>query len=270
MMGMTTTAARPKSRKRGSRGWMPNQHGAWAMLVVPWLLGFAHVVRHGGDTLSSLLLLVFWMVGYFAFFATSQWLRSRFKPRYVPAVRAYAVAAGVLGIVLLLLRPHWLSWAVVFAPLVGVSLWLAWRRQDRGLLSGATTVAAASLIPLVLGSDGLWPWTVAPELVGITLVCFGYFFGTVLYVKTLIRERGSRGWVAASVVWHLACIAGALALPGSLPRVAVASFFALLTARAWLVPWLGPLRGRNVRARDAGFGEFAASTVLVVILLPVW
>ncbi|MDO5736666.1 MAG: YwiC-like family protein [Propionibacteriaceae bacterium] len=256
-----------KPRKRGSQGWVPNHHGAWAMLVVPWVLGFVHVVRHGGDALSSLLMLVVWFLGYFTFFATSQWLKSRFKPRFFPAVRTYAVATAVLGVALLWLRPQWWSWALVFAPLVTLSLWLAWRRRDRSLLSGMSTVAAASMVPLVLGSDGLWPWTVAPEVVGISLVCFGYFFGTVLYVKTLIRERGSNGWVIASVLWHVACVALAFALPGTMPRIAVASFFAIMAVRAWLVPWWGPLSGRTVTAKTAGLGEFAATAALMAVLL---
>lgn len=240
------------------------------MLVVPWLLGAAHMVRHDGDVVSALLLLVFWMAGYFAFFATSQWLRSRCKPRYRGAVFTYAAVTGALGVGLLVLRPEWWSWALVFSPLVGLSLWLSWRRRDRGLLSGATTVAAACLLPLVMGSQGVWPWTVPVELVGVALVCFGYFFGTVLYVKTLIRERGSRGWVAASVAWHVACLVAALALPDALPRVAVGVFFALMASRALVVPWLGPLRGRTVKAKDAGLGEFVSTAVLLVILLPAW
>ncbi len=240
------------------------------MVVVPWLLGFVWVVRDGGAVVSSLLLFAFWLMGYFAFFATSQWLRSRFKRRFVPAVRAYAIATGALGIGLLALRPEWWSWVIVFAPLATLSLWLAWRRRDRSLLSGVTTVAAASLLPLVLGSEGLLPWSVAPELVGVSLVTFGYFFGTVLYVKTIIRERGSVGWVVASVAWHLVCVAGSFAVPGGLPRLLVASFFALMAARAWLVPWLGPLRGRNFTAKAVGLGEFVSTAVLMVVLLGPW
>lgn len=258
---------RPVRRKRGSNGWMPNQHGAWAMLVVPWLLGFTAVVRTGGPVASSLLLLAAWMVGYFAFFAISQWLRSRLKKRFFPAVRAYAVAAGVLGVGLLLLRPEWLSWGIVFAPLVAASLWLSWRRRDRSLLSGALTVAAASLLPMVMTSDGLWPWTVPPMMVGVSLICFGYFFGTVLYVKTIIRERGSRGWVTASVAWHLVCMLASFALPQTLPIPLIASFFALMAARAWLVPFFGPLRGRNFTAKSVGMGEFAATLLLLAVLL---
>lgn len=265
-----TTDTRPARVRRGARGWVPNQHGAWAMVSVPWLLGFVLVTRRGGEALPGLLLLACWMVGYFAFFATSQWLKSRFKPRFFPAVRAYAIGAGVLGAALLALRPQWWSWAIVFAPLVVLSLWLAWRRRDRSLLSGISTVAAASLMPMVLGSDGVWPWTVAPELVGVSLVCFGYFFGTVLYVKTMIRERGSLPWVAASVSWHLACIVGSLALPAPLPRAVVASFFTVMAVRALLVPLFGPLGDRKVSAKSTGIGEFVATGALVVILLGPW
>lgn len=262
-----TTTTRDATPRRGSKGWLPNQHGAWAMLVVPWMLGFSRVLRDGGDAASSILLLVFWMVGYFAFFATSQWLRSRFKPRFLLAARSYTVAAGVVGLGLLALRPGWWSWGVVFVPLVTLSLWLAWHRRDRSLLSGVSTVAAASMLPLVLGGDGLWPWSVSGEVVGIAVVCFGYFFGTVLYVKTVVRERGKTSWVVASVAWHLACVAGSLALPEPLPRVAVAVFFTVMAARAWLVPWRGPLRGHNVSARSAGMGEFVSTAALLVILL---
>lgn len=264
---MTSTATRPARVKRGAQGWVPNQHGAWAMVIVPWVLGFAWMVRDGGAVVAPLLLFACWLVGYFEFFALSQWLRSRFKPRYLPAVRAYAVATAMLGLGVLALRPQWWSWALVFAPLVTLSLWLAWRRRDRGLLSGVSTVLAASLLPMVMGSDGVWPWTIPPELVGISLVSFGYFFGTVLYVKTIIRERGSLGWVLASVGWHLLCVAGALALPAPMPRVLLASFFALMAARAWFVPWLGPLRGRNFTARAVGIGEFVATGLLVLVLL---
>ncbi len=267
MVTMSATTTRPVSRKRGSSGWMPNQHGAWAMLVVPWLLGFSAVLHTGGSVVSSLLLLVTWLVGYFAFFALSQWLRSRMKPRFLPAVRTYAITAGVLGLGLMLLRPEWLSWGIVFAPLVALALWLSWRRRDRSLVSGVCTVAAASLLPMVMMSDGLWPWTIRSETVGVSLVCFAYFFGTVLYVKTIIRKRGSLAWVAVSVAWHLMCVGASFALPEVLPRALLASFFGLMAARAWVVPWLGPLQGRNFSAKAVGIGEFGATVLLLAVLL---
>ena len=267
---MSTTATpsrRRATQRRGSSGWLPNQHGAWAMLVVPWLLGFVAVVRAEGPVVSSLVMFFAWVIGYFAFFAMSQWLRSRMKPRYRPAVLAYSGTAGILGLWLLVLRPEWLSWAVVFAPLVALSLWLAWRRRDRSLLSGASTVVAASLLPMVMNSDGLWPWTVPSAVVIVSLTCFGYFFGTVLYVKTIIRQRGRQSWVLGSVAWHLLCVAASFVLLDGMARGLVTVFFLLMTARAWLVPWMGPLRGHNFSAKSVGIGEFASTAMLLLVSL---
>ena len=50
-------------------------------------------------------LTAFWFVGYFAFFATSLWLKARRRPRYWPPVRAYGIGAALLGLVTLAVQP---------------------------------------------------------------------------------------------------------------------------------------------------------------------
>ena len=52
---------------------MPNEHGAWAMLIVPFAVG----ALDAGPKLATLPLLFAWLAGYFAFFAAGLWLRSR-------------------------------------------------------------------------------------------------------------------------------------------------------------------------------------------------
>ena len=101
----------PAQRKR-SPGWVPNQHGAWAMLIVPYVVGLVAAVADSRFTLADVTLFGFWMVGYFAFFATSLWLKSRRKARYFPPVRAYAVGSAVLGLLTLALQPSLWSWAL--------------------------------------------------------------------------------------------------------------------------------------------------------------
>jgi hypothetical protein len=54
-----------------------------------------------------------------------------------------------------------------------------------------------------------------------------YFTGTVLYIKTMIRERGSTGHYRASVAYHLVILAAA-----GWWRAPVAFVFAVLLARA--------------------------------------
>lgn len=251
-----------KRARARSKGWVPNQHGAWAMLVLPWVLGLGIVVGQGRFAVEHAVLFAFWMVGYFAFFAATLWLKSRFKPAYVPALVTYSTAAGLLGVVLLVLAPWWLPWVLAFAPLCGFALWLAWQRRERDVVSGLATIAAACLLPLVMAG---------PELVSIALalLCFGYFFGTVLYVKTVIRERGKPGWVAASVAWHAACAVAVVWVPAPLPTGWLVAFFVVITLRAFLVPALGPMSGRRVGVKKLGIWEFFTSAVLLAVLLPV-
>ncbi len=235
------------------------------MLVVPYLAGAIWQLRW--HELSPVLVALFlaWIVAYFAFFAASQWLKARRKERYQQALLTYSVAAAVLIVVVLLLKPAWWSWGLVFAPLTAVSLYLAATKRERSTVSGLLTVLAASLLPIVLGSDGLWRLGDLPDVAAISAACFGYFFGTVLYVKTNIRERGRRSWLIASVLWHAAWTVIAFFLP-VVGGIWLSLLFAVLTIRALVVPQLGPRWGIKVRPVHLGVSEIVVSVVLLLLL----
>ena len=55
-----------------SAGWVPQQHGAWAMLASPLALG----ALASGLSWIHLPLAAFWVAGYFLFSASSMWLKS--------------------------------------------------------------------------------------------------------------------------------------------------------------------------------------------------
>lgn len=136
-----TSPARTKRRTR-SPGWVPDQHGAWAMITIPALSG---VVLAGWEWVH-LPLLLFWWVGYFAFQAGALWLKSRRRPRYLPPLRTYALIAAPFGLAVLLLRPQLALWAPLFAPLIAIAVWAAMARRERGLLNDTATVLAAALM----------------------------------------------------------------------------------------------------------------------------
>lgn len=238
-----TTAAPPGRRRRPAPRWVPKQHGAWAMLVVPWLLGAILRLR-AGETASHLLpLLGCWLAGYVAFHAASGWLKAPpgRRPAWVRPLVVSAAVAAAFGLLTLALTGASLAWWVVaFVPLLAPALVLAARRRERSVTGGALTVAAASVMAAVAAHPDPFAWPSAPDA-GATLVAvlgsFAYFFGTVWYVKTTIRERGSRAYLAASLAWHGAAtlLAAGLASAGVLP-VWWAVFFAAATARAAVVP----------------------------------
>lgn len=256
-------------------GWIPTYHGAWAMITVPVLLG----VAIGGFVWPHLLLLGLWWVGYFAFYATGLWLRSRRRARYFPPVRAYAIVTASFGLALAFVAPFLLRWVPLFLPLIATTAWASSQRKDRTLLNDAVTVTAAALtLPVAydLGTYGLadlpgasadasltgWAWTWA-----VTLIVGWYFLGTIFYVKTNIRERGSTTWYVASVAFHcVGFVAVSVAAWTGLLTWWLAALWLVIAVRAAAVPLWGRRRGW-LPARAIGLGEVAISVALFVGLL---
>ena len=220
------------------------------MLASPFLVG----VLASSPRWVHLPLLLLWFVGYFAFFAAGLWLKSGRRARYLPPVRAYGLATLPPALVVLLLRPDLVVWAPLFAPLLLAGLWFAARRQDRSLPSGLATILAACLMTMVAfdagdGTDWTRAWT-------LTAVLAAYFVGTLLYVKTMIRERDSRTYYRLSVGYHVV-VAVALAWVS----LWLAGLFALLAVRAAVLP------GRGLSPKQVGIGEILANVAVVVLAL---
>lgn len=262
-----------KMSRRRRAGWLPNQHGAWAMLLWPYGIGLYLAIHDGHLGWYALPLFGTWMAGYFAFHATSQWLKSRRNARYQQAVITYSAATAVLGLITWALAGWPLAWwTLPFIPLLGIALAMAAARHERDLLAGLLTVAAASLITLVVG----WPhpgelaaWEASKQAaVVMAAIAFAYFGGTVWYVKTMIRQRGKAGWLVASIGWHtLATTAVAtLAATGQLSWWWT-PFFAATTARSAILPLVWPMRGRVLRPKAVGLIEIGFTLAAAVIAI---
>lgn len=284
-VGVVSTAVSTAGTKRAD--WIPKQHGAWAMLAVPYLAG---VITSGGSW-RQLPLGLFWLAGYFAFYAGGVWVRSRRKPRYRPPVLAYGAVAAVLAVVVVVTSPGLLVWVPPYAVIAAVSLWFSSRRDDRALANDAVTMLAACLFALVTyqaaydGASWSAAWsaswsaswsaenpgrvTSTATAVAVAVLCYGYFLGTALYVKTLIRERTSTAYHRASIAYHAAwslawALAGLMHLPGvGSMGSPVGTFFAVLTVRA------AAMAGRRVRPLYVGLGEIVAS-IMLLILVALW
>ena len=84
-------------------------------------------------------------------------------------------------------------------------------------------------------------------------------FGSVLYVKTMIREQGNTRYLAASWIWHILVMA-----IGFLYSPIYGWLGAILLARAVVMP----VATRNMRktAKIAGIGECVTSLVSFVMI----
>lgn len=265
---------RRRGRKKLPVEWLPQQHGAWAMLFLPFIVGVVLRLQEVGFRPFVVPLLLLWLVGYFAFHALSLWLKARNKSRYLLPLQVYGGLSAVLGGLVLWLEPTLWQWGAVYAPLLGIGLWQAWKRDESALLGRFVTVIAACLICAVTFSDGLLPFVQGlgesegfRRAASATLILTGYFLGTVLYVKTMIRERGKPRFVWISVVFHtaLTLLAALAAAVGGIGWL-VPAFFLATTLRAALMPALGQVRGQTVTPKQVGLTEFGFSLALLLLL----
>jgi hypothetical protein len=249
--------ARPTSAAARSL-WLPHQHGAWAMLAVPLLLGVAATAPSGWH----LVLGVAAVSGYLEAATVQAWLRARRRPSFGPSLVTYGAALVISGAALLVAFPVLALAAVVVVPAGAVVVGGARPGTRRDLANSlAQTAIALVLVPAAAVVSGAWE--IGP-VVRATLVAAAYLVGTVLVVRSVIRQRGNRTFLGASVGFHAACtIAAAVALAWP-----YAAYFAALTGRAIALPLVERRRAgtaRPLRPVQVGIVEMAASTVLVVL-----
>ncbi len=242
------------------------------MLVLPFIVGTVRGIQDMGARPVTIPLFATWMVGYFAYFAAGLWLKSRRRPRYVRPMVTYSAIAAACAVIVLLLDAALIVWVPAFLPFLAAGLWASAQRKERTVLSGGLLVVAASLMTVVAyaacrpaGSGAGWQVAAeAPTPVwALAVYLFAYFFGTVLYVKTMIRAHGRRSYLVASVTYHAAITVGAVAMalwhdPSWWLAAAV---LAVLAARAWLMP------SRSATPKAIGIGEIFSTVAVGVVAL---
>jgi hypothetical protein len=182
--------------KLKARDWIPNQHGAWAMLITPLaLLGFQF-----NWSINLVLLMFGWLFAYASSFFIGQTLKGWRNPdrrgRYISQIVLYSAIAILLVIPAVLVKPN-LFW---FAPIALVGFWLNLffikRRDERNWfndIAGIFVSFALAVLYLNPSSIASAEFLIWPLL---------YFLGTVFYVKTMLRERGEQLWFGLSVTYH--------------------------------------------------------------------
>jgi hypothetical protein len=231
------------ARRRTVRQFVPPQHGAWAMLLLPYLAG----LLVSGFAWPAAPLLGAWVGGYLLSYYLLQAIKTGRFTRFRPQILLYAPITVALAVPVVVTRPAVLWFAPAYAVLLAVNAWFAWRRRERALLNDlASVVQGCLMVPVVAVVAEVTPrW----QPFAVVLL---YFTGTVLFVKTMIRERGSVAYRRASIGYHLAALAAAT-LIGAFAAVVSGA----LLARAWLLP------GRPMTPKQVGLVEIGASVLVL-------
>lgn len=278
------------ARSRMMHQWVPNQPGAWAMALMPPLAG-AFI---GGLSWRNLLLILAWVLCYCTEFTTARWLVSHMARRFLPPVATYAALTAVFGLALILTTPGLLRWVPLYVVLAALTFLAAWKRVERSWWNNVVSIVAASMLCLIAYSLGTGPQSQATSspagyfgcrpdpavncfsqgflparalpLTGlVAALIFAYTeFGSVLYVKSLVRERQHLWCAIASVAWNLILMIGTVLI---LPKV---GFWPLLVAlvlviRAAALPVIA--RKRRIPINQVGMVESVASLLVFLVTI---
>lgn len=200
-----TTSPAPSSRTVRSAPLVPPQHGAWAFLGLPLVVGWTVV----SWTPLLVALAVAWVAAYPAsyFLLASLAERSRRHPqpaRFVRPLLVWSVPTVVAAATLVWFRP-WLVWVgLAYLAAFAVNLAYARRRDERALSNDAVFMAeCAAMVAVTWGvgvGDGGWaaPLPVPADVWVLTFSVALLLTGSTLHVKSLIRERADRRYARAS------------------------------------------------------------------------
>ena len=232
------------------------------MLLLPVLLG----VAASRPSPWQLAVAGAALLGYLLSSTLQAWSRARRPPEFRAPIVVYGSAFAVLGAVLVIVFPALLAGLVVVVPAAFIVFRGARPGTRRDLANSMAQVAQALvLVPVAAWVSGEFD---TPRVLAYTLVAAAYLAGSVLVVRSVLRERGNNSFAALSAGFHVVLVVlAALALPVAYVVLALG-----LAARAVALPVIqrrlasGP---KPLRPIHVGIVEMVSSVAVVVVAFAV-
>lgn len=183
--------------------WMiPKQHGAWSMLILPYLLG--GIV--GGWTLVHIPFAIAWLFVYMGTFFLFQYVKQRKKSNeLLRTVATYLIIATVAAIPVFVAEWRLVWFVLAMIPFGLVNAYFAKIRDERNVwndVSAVTSFCIGGMASYYLGAR-----TLDVTIVWLFTLPYLYFLGSIFFVKTMIREKKSLFYRNVSWGYHLLLVA---------------------------------------------------------------
>lgn len=176
---------------------MPKQHGAWAMLIIPYWLGAAA----GGMIWQHIPFFIGWLLLYLATYP----LLLMFKKKKIPFYRKWAIIYMVPALAFLMVplftTPSIVYFGFSMIPFFIVNAYFSSRNMDRALLNDLSAIIVFSIAGLA--SSYLPGAMITIEAILVFAASILFFTGSTFYVKTMIREKKNANFKWISWVYHL-------------------------------------------------------------------
>lgn len=234
---------------------MPNQHGAWAMLVIPFLLS----VVLGNPKLGHIPLFLAWLFLYLCTYPSLMALkRTKKQKHFMKWFFIYMILAIFFLIYPILSEPRLIYFGFAMVPFFLINMYYSRKKQDRALINDIIAVINFGIGGLATYFYGTGE--IDQTAVTIFLLIFLYFLGTIFYVKTMIREKKNIVYKYISWGYHI----GLEVVLIVIGQFGLALSYLFSTIRAIV------LYGRKVSIKTIGVTEIVSSVFFTVIVLLVF
>jgi hypothetical protein len=229
---------------------IPKQHGAWAMLTIPFLLE----AYAGGVSWLHIPLFLGWLFLYLATYPLLMAMKTKRKDEYVPWFYRYLSFAVVMLLIPLFSHMTLLYFGIAMVPFFLTNLYYAKKKNERAFFNDVAAIAAFCIGGLASFYVGRGELTI--QAFEIYIFCFLFFIGSTFYVKTMIREKKNPVYKWVSWGYHLLLIVGLV-----------------IVGRPWLALAYAPsviralyLYGKSISTMKLGVLEIANSVYFFLVM----
>lgn len=230
---------------------MPKQHGAWAMLIIPFWLGAAA---------SELIwqhvpFFIGWVLLYLATYPLLLIFKKKKIPFYRKWVLIYMIPALVFLMVPLFTTPSIVYFGFSMIPFFILNAYFSAKNMDRALMNDLSAIIVFSIAGLA--SSYLPEASINQEAVLVFAASILFFTGSTFYVKTMIREKKNANFKWISWTYHL--LVPILWLAAGEAVVALAAVPSLIRAVV--------LYGKPISVMKVGIYEIVNAALFFIIML---
>ncbi|HWJ04077.1 MAG TPA: YwiC-like family protein [Verrucomicrobiae bacterium] len=244
---------------------VPREHGAWAMLLVPFLVGIG--VNGFAFNLPVLLTAGLALALFLARYPLTLLVKyPQRKNSYIPSLLLYLGAAGVLAVPLLVGYKLYalIPMGVLALVFLGSNLWLTARGHERSLSANLLGITGLSLTAPLAYYVSSGPIKLLSLMLTLWIVCSLFFGSSLFYVKMLFRESKNPYFREAALTVHLLGLVVTVAgvLTGLAPLLLPLAFIPPLVKVVIAIR-----RSGTPSLRQIGFQEIAYSLVFLVLTI---
>lgn len=231
---------------------LPKQHGAWAMLLVPFILG----ITSSSFTVIHILLFIGWLGLYLSTYPMLMVIKGKKKNLHMKWTGIYMGVALLFLVMVLFYEWKMMFFGLAMIPLFFINVYFAKKKKERAFANDFTAI----IVFCIGGAASYYLGEGVLDYKGwiVVLLSFLFFLGSTFFIKTMIREKKNVRFRWYSWIYHVLIIVG------------IALF---ASSYLWMIPFIPSvirafvLYGKKLTTMQMGIIEIINSLYFLIVLI---